>query len=94
MLRLHYAGFIQGSFYVRNILAQPGPLTVPPEQRSKKTPSFRVIDFGRGMQWHTFVGDRSDENRVQQKRIEWGELREDEDKRARSELDMRDIRDP
>ncbi|KAI0688594.1 hypothetical protein BC835DRAFT_1256903, partial [Cytidiella melzeri] len=48
MCRLHYAGFVQGSFFVRNILVQRGPLTLPPEKRSKKTPSFRLIDFGRG----------------------------------------------
>ncbi|KAJ7320719.1 hypothetical protein DFH08DRAFT_641833, partial [Mycena albidolilacea] len=47
-LRLHYAEFTQNSFYVRNILRQPGPLTVAPSERSDKTPSFRIIDFGRG----------------------------------------------
>jgi hypothetical protein len=33
---------------VRNILRQPGPLTFAPSERSDKTPSFRIIDFGRG----------------------------------------------
>ncbi|KAJ6589323.1 hypothetical protein B0H19DRAFT_235705 [Mycena capillaripes] len=47
-LRLHYAEFTQNSFYVRNILRQPGPLTVAPSERSNRTPSFRIIDFGRG----------------------------------------------
>ncbi|KAJ7510895.1 hypothetical protein B0H11DRAFT_1701123, partial [Mycena galericulata] len=50
-LRLHYAEFTQGSFYVRNILRQPGPLTVAPSERSDRTPSFRIIDFGRGEHW-------------------------------------------
>ncbi|KAJ7741197.1 hypothetical protein DFH07DRAFT_751215, partial [Mycena maculata] len=50
-LRLHYAEFTQGSFYVRNILRQPGPLTVAPSERSDSTPSFRIIDFGRGEHW-------------------------------------------
>ncbi|KAJ7886638.1 hypothetical protein B0H14DRAFT_2338137, partial [Mycena olivaceomarginata] len=50
-LRLHYAEFTQNSFYVRNILRQPGPLTVAPSERSDKTPSFRIIDFGRGEHW-------------------------------------------
>ncbi|EMD36867.1 hypothetical protein CERSUDRAFT_35514, partial [Gelatoporia subvermispora B] len=48
VLRLHRAGFIQNSFYTRNILMQRGPLTVPPSERSHRTPSFRIIDFGRG----------------------------------------------
>ncbi|KAJ7113014.1 hypothetical protein C8R44DRAFT_882050 [Mycena epipterygia] len=50
-LRLHYADFTQGSFYERNILVQPGPLTVAPSARSDRTPSFRIIDFGRGEYW-------------------------------------------
>ena len=46
-LHLHNAGFRQGSVYPRNILIQPGPLTVPPSKRSLASPSFRIIDFGR-----------------------------------------------
>lgn len=45
---------IQGSFYVRNIMIQPGPLTAPPEKRTLDTPSFRIIDFGRGASWDTW----------------------------------------
>ncbi|TBU47159.1 hypothetical protein BD309DRAFT_524665 [Dichomitus squalens] len=45
--RLHAAGFYQGSIYVRNILVEAGPLSVPPAERSHETPSFRIIDFGR-----------------------------------------------
>ncbi|OCH85291.1 hypothetical protein OBBRIDRAFT_763141 [Obba rivulosa] len=48
LCRLHNANFIQNSFYTRNILVQPGPLTRPPAERSRRTPSFRIIDFGRG----------------------------------------------
>lgn len=44
---LHSAGFLQGSIYSRNILIQPGPLTVAPSERSLASPSFRIIDFGR-----------------------------------------------
>ncbi|EPQ53121.1 hypothetical protein GLOTRDRAFT_79187 [Gloeophyllum trabeum ATCC 11539] len=47
LLRLHLADFVQNSFYVRNILVQPGPLTAPPEKRTMSKPSFRIIDFGR-----------------------------------------------
>ncbi|KAJ6629867.1 hypothetical protein B0H10DRAFT_1629162, partial [Mycena sp. CBHHK59/15] len=50
-LRLHYAQITQNSFYVRNVLRQPGPLTVAPALRSLDTPSFRIIDFGRGEAW-------------------------------------------
>jgi len=46
-VNLHNAGFIQGSVYPRNILIQPGPLTLPPSKRSLASPSFRIIDFGR-----------------------------------------------
>lgn len=46
-LHLHNADFVHNSPFVRNILVQPGPLTRPPSQRSIKTPSFRLIDFGR-----------------------------------------------
>ena len=45
--RLHINNYIHGSFYQRNVLVQPGPLTRPPEERSMKMPSYRVIDFGR-----------------------------------------------
>ena len=48
LLRLHNMLIRQGSFYVRNIMIQPGPLTLPPELRSFAPPSFRLIDFGRG----------------------------------------------
>ncbi|KAI0343573.1 hypothetical protein BDW22DRAFT_1328208 [Trametopsis cervina] len=46
--RLHLERIVQGSCHARNILRQPGPLYLPPEQRSSETPSFRIIDFGRG----------------------------------------------
>ena len=43
----HTIGFLHGSVYPRNILIQPGPLTIPPSKRSLASPSFRIIDFGR-----------------------------------------------
>jgi hypothetical protein len=46
-VNLHEAGFLQGSVYPRNILVQPGPLTLRPSERSLESPSFRIIDFGR-----------------------------------------------
>ena len=91
MLRLHYSGFIQGSFYVRNIMVQPGPLTAPPEERSEHTPSFRVIDFGRGQRWVDFVPEKkSDHKHVDTKKREWGSAIYDEDKRAQKELLVQD----
>ncbi|KAI0366532.1 hypothetical protein BV20DRAFT_1124167 [Pilatotrama ljubarskyi] len=47
VLRLHMANITQGSFYVRNIMIQPGPLSHPPAARTFDRPSFRIIDFGR-----------------------------------------------
>ncbi|TFY71843.1 hypothetical protein EVG20_g1149 [Dentipellis fragilis] len=44
-------GVVQNSFFTRNIVMQPGPLTLPPEKRSIDRPSFRVIDFGRAELW-------------------------------------------
>ncbi|KAJ7476960.1 hypothetical protein B0H11DRAFT_2031403 [Mycena galericulata] len=49
-LRLHLSGFLQKSAFKKNILLQPGPLTVPPANRTLQTPSFRIIDFGRAIQ--------------------------------------------
>ncbi|KAJ7048505.1 hypothetical protein C8F01DRAFT_92918 [Mycena amicta] len=46
--RLWSAGIMQNSFYARNIVMKPGPLTHPPDLRSFDEPSFRIIDFGRG----------------------------------------------
>ncbi|KAF9463965.1 hypothetical protein BDZ94DRAFT_1321506 [Collybia nuda] len=51
--RFHCAGWVHGSIAQRNILVQPGPLTVSPSVRGKSTSegegqlSFRLIDFGR-----------------------------------------------
>ena len=51
------AGFLQGSVYPRNILIQPGPLTVHPSRRSLASPSFRIIDFGRAESQVKFICD-------------------------------------
>jgi hypothetical protein len=56
-INLHKAGFLQGSVYPRNILMQPGPLTLPPSKRSLASPSFRIIDFGRAKYKLDFVRD-------------------------------------
>jgi hypothetical protein len=54
--RLHNARFIQGSTFERNILVQPGPLTLPRAERSLDNPLYRLIDFGRG---ECYDGDES-----------------------------------
>ena len=58
----------------RNILVQPGPLHVPYAQRTLETPSYRIIDFGRGINENR--GDGS-EHGFPSKKIEeymWNEL--------------------
>jgi tRNA A-37 threonylcarbamoyl transferase component Bud32 len=45
--RLHYEGWIHGSFFTRNIVEQYGPLHVRPNLRQSDHLSFRIIDFGR-----------------------------------------------
>ena len=46
-VHLHKSLYLHRSPHPRNILVQPGPLAVPPAQRSLARPSFRIIDFGR-----------------------------------------------
>ncbi|EPT03271.1 hypothetical protein FOMPIDRAFT_1116483 [Fomitopsis schrenkii] len=69
--RLQLAGFLQGSMYVRNILWQPGPLSKPPQERSRKTPSFRIIDFGRAMYWDDHVLKVGDKEKKDRRAKEW-----------------------
>ncbi|KAH9903249.1 hypothetical protein C8Q73DRAFT_635066 [Cubamyces lactineus] len=44
---LHASGVAHGSPHSRNILVQPGPLSMPREQRTLGTPSFRIASLGR-----------------------------------------------
>jgi hypothetical protein len=73
-LRLSDEDIIQNSSYLRNILIQPGPLSVPPSKRSRATPSFRVIDFGRGQTLEDF--EKDDQGRTPDD-FEDGELRKE-----------------
>ncbi|KAI0922746.1 hypothetical protein AcV5_009639 [Taiwanofungus camphoratus] len=90
ILRLHLADFVQGSMYIRNVLWQPGPLTVPPEKRSRKTPSFRIIDFGRAVNYKDLVEHYR--NRKSRKDIEiaWQQQANDEEALAQGELRIDD----
>ena len=83
ILRLHHLDIVQGSFYVRNIMIQPGPLSLPPEERSFERPSFRIIDFGRGDDWDTYSRRRYSGGR---RGLEWQARLGDEIARARDEL--------
>lgn len=65
-LRLHDAKWVHGSFYQRNILQKPGPLSASPSERETNTKkrkgygeswSFRLIDFGRS----EYFGDQGDQ---------------------------------
>jgi hypothetical protein len=58
-LRLHQQDVLQGSFAARNFLVQPGPLNLPPSERSLDTPSFRMVDFGRGQHFSDYGAKRS-----------------------------------
>ena len=90
MLRLCLMNIIQGSFYVRNVLMQPGPLTAPPERRSLACPSFRIIDFGRGKvwEWEEERMKREEMEEEQRKKVirDWGERLREELEDARREL--------
>ncbi|TBU30410.1 hypothetical protein BD311DRAFT_754829 [Dichomitus squalens] len=45
--RMHRQGFSHGHPHPRNMLVQPGPLSLPPPLRSMASPSFRLVSFGR-----------------------------------------------
>ncbi|KAI0357727.1 hypothetical protein OH77DRAFT_1450242 [Trametes cingulata] len=86
ILRLHAQAITQGSFYVRNIMIQPGPLSFPPARRTFDCPSFRIIDFGRArclsLLW-AGVGDKETRARI------LGDLHAtmwEEEKQAREQL--------
>ncbi|KAL6304650.1 hypothetical protein BKA93DRAFT_749586 [Sparassis latifolia] len=90
ILRLHYENFVQQSMYVRNVLMQPGPLTAPPDKRSKKNPSFRIIDFGRAISWKDYVGPQPDSEKRQRKSSAWHEMVDKEAQKAREQLQISD----
>ncbi|THH28098.1 hypothetical protein EUX98_g6086 [Antrodiella citrinella] len=77
LMRLHINEIIHQSFCERNIVVQPGPLTKPPIARSLKTPSFRVIDFGRSMSWKQWLKSMREKDlaryKAEQEAIEKGE---------------------
>ena len=44
---------MNGSMFLRNMVVQEGPLSVPREERTMEHPNFRIIDFGRGTSFDT-----------------------------------------
>ncbi len=69
---------------MRNVLVQPGPLTEPPERRSRDTPSFRIIDFGRGDMYEEHAGMTHEER--ERARDGFAARIRDEQKGAREEM--------
>ncbi|KAI0308994.1 hypothetical protein OF83DRAFT_1021278, partial [Amylostereum chailletii] len=51
LLRLYAEKYIHHSLASRNVVEQPGPLSLPPDCRRKCIPSLRIIDFGRATSW-------------------------------------------
>ena len=69
---------------MRNVLVQPGPLTDPPERRSLDTPSFRIVDFGRGEVYKEHADMTRDER--ERARDAFAARIRDEQKDAREEM--------
>ena len=73
--RFHNASWIHDSFYERNILMQPGPLTVFPTIRKfSKTNVFRLIDFGRSWQGTSYDATWQDREREHRRATELFDL--------------------
>ncbi|KAL4259657.1 hypothetical protein AB1N83_008574 [Pleurotus pulmonarius] len=51
LVRLYLEDMSHSSFYPRNIMVQPGPLSSAPKDRTMQHPSFRLIDLGRADHW-------------------------------------------
>lgn len=68
IVRLQMEQYLHGSFHERNIVVQPGPLTLPPMMRSMDTPSFRVIDFGRTINWNQWLKAERDSHLAKHKK--------------------------
>lgn len=70
------------------MVVQPGPLTAPPSERSNKTPSFRLIDFGRGQDWQTFHGTSQSEEHLKAACRNWSVRCQLEAGHARDDLEV------
>ncbi|PCH41256.1 hypothetical protein WOLCODRAFT_137276 [Wolfiporia cocos MD-104 SS10] len=96
ILRLNYLEILQNSIYARNIMVQPGPLSVHPSKRSMEQPSFRVIDFGRGEVFSDWFQQRYSLDNMRGWSSEkiraavrpWREKREMQEREIREELQL------
>ncbi|CCM06631.1 uncharacterized protein FIBRA_08911 [Fibroporia radiculosa] len=102
ILRLHMEDFVQNSIYVRNILMQPGPLYLPPSERTLARPVFRVIDFGRGERLNDWAKDRygqdmsayeSDSDAFRNNILPWILKLREQEREARQELGINEVED-
>ncbi|KAI0672167.1 hypothetical protein C8Q78DRAFT_1077726 [Trametes maxima] len=91
VLRLHDLIITQGSFYVRNIMIQPGPLSWPPAERTYKEPSFRIIDFGRARCLALQLSGVTDKDERESTIHDIHRALWDEEKQAREELLVQDM---
>jgi hypothetical protein len=66
---MHQQDVLQGSFAARNFLVQPGPLHLPPSSRSLDTPSFRIVDFGRGQHYSDYIETQAKEGEMNAQEI-------------------------
>ncbi|KAF9492036.1 hypothetical protein BDN71DRAFT_1433540 [Pleurotus eryngii] len=55
LVRLYLEDMSHSSFYPRNIMVQPGPLSKAPKDRTMQHPSFRLIDLGRADHWRMYT---------------------------------------
>ncbi|KAJ4501279.1 hypothetical protein C8R41DRAFT_806657 [Lentinula lateritia] len=89
VLRLHYHGWTQGSFWPRNILMQHGDHADFPLMKSAKDRRFRLIDFGRAK----CLKDAQETDRVQggdSRADDWDRQRFDEQSIIGHALDFKD----
>ena len=76
---------------------QPGPLTCHPQERSRSTPSFRLIDFGRSINIEEQVAKKKSKDGLTEKEIReqeakayrfWGLERAEEEMAINRELNV------
>ncbi|KII95555.1 hypothetical protein PLICRDRAFT_170195 [Plicaturopsis crispa FD-325 SS-3] len=84
--RLHYENISQQSVFTRNIVVQPGPLTRPPHERTMKHPSYRIIDFGRAIDFGPKFDQLEKKGPAKDHETEWKELNRSWADKRRPEL--------
>jgi hypothetical protein len=89
---MHQQDVLQGSFAARNFLVQPGPLHLSPSSRSLGTPSFRIVDFGRGQHYSDYIERQAKEGEMnaQELKEEFMRMKYYEQQNALAELGLLD----